>query len=606
MTFLETDRLEVITGVNLPMLIKLASSALDRQDLLAVAHEMRDHGRNAIWVASDLLRGEKAVSIRRRPTPHRTHDVARCDVVNQLGMHARAAAKFVHLATRFEARVRVARDGREMDGKSIMGILLLAAARGIDHHDLRRRRGRAGGGRRRWWRWCESRIRRGRMQRLTGIGVSPGVVVRPRRHPDPARAGAALPDCAGVASTHELARLDESRAAIAPAAARHPRARRAARGPELASLFDAQLLMLDDPMLVPRAAEIVREQRVNAEWAVQQVFHEFSAVFDEVADPYLRERKGDVADLVGRLRDEPAAGRGDAARPAARARRGVGADRRRADAVARRAGRLDEGARLRDRRRQPHRTTPRSWRVRSRCRRSSACTTPARVVQAGQLVVIDGTRNEVIVDPDDETLARVARQRGRPSAAARASTPNAGGRRRPPTASASGSTRTSSSPTISRRRAMPAPKASACTDRSSCCTGDAAASPTRTRSTEIYRGMLEGMAPGTGDGAHVRRRRGSAGAAGRAIRSVGGGWSAEEERGSRQGLRGLRLSLTRPGAVPRPAARAAARGAARIAADHVSVRVGRRAGARGAADGRRGGGRSRAARRAGAATCRSA
>ena len=51
-------------------------------------------------------------------------------VVNRLGMHARAAAKFVHLATRFEARVRVARDGREMDGKSIMGILLLAAARG--------------------------------------------------------------------------------------------------------------------------------------------------------------------------------------------------------------------------------------------------------------------------------------------------------------------------------------------------------------------------------------------------------------------------------------------------------------------------------------------
>ena len=51
-------------------------------------------------------------------------------VKNQLGMHARAAAKFVHLATRFEAKVRVARDRREMDGKSIMGILLLAAPRG--------------------------------------------------------------------------------------------------------------------------------------------------------------------------------------------------------------------------------------------------------------------------------------------------------------------------------------------------------------------------------------------------------------------------------------------------------------------------------------------
>jgi phosphocarrier protein HPr len=54
----------------------------------------------------------------------------RVTVVNQLGMHARAAAKFVHLATRFEARVRVGHERREMDGKSIMGILLLAAARG--------------------------------------------------------------------------------------------------------------------------------------------------------------------------------------------------------------------------------------------------------------------------------------------------------------------------------------------------------------------------------------------------------------------------------------------------------------------------------------------
>ena len=59
MTFLEKDHLEVITGVNLPMLIKLAglrSSA----GLLAVAKEMREHGRNAIWVASDFLRGEKS------------------------------------------------------------------------------------------------------------------------------------------------------------------------------------------------------------------------------------------------------------------------------------------------------------------------------------------------------------------------------------------------------------------------------------------------------------------------------------------------------------------------------------------------------------------
>jgi phosphocarrier protein len=51
-------------------------------------------------------------------------------VVNALGLHARAAARFVHLASRFTSQVRVARDAKVMDGKSILGILLLAAARG--------------------------------------------------------------------------------------------------------------------------------------------------------------------------------------------------------------------------------------------------------------------------------------------------------------------------------------------------------------------------------------------------------------------------------------------------------------------------------------------
>jgi PTS system mannose-specific IIA component len=59
MTFLTEGKVEVITGVNLPMLIKLANLS-DRADLLAVARDMREHGRHAIWVASDLLRGEKS------------------------------------------------------------------------------------------------------------------------------------------------------------------------------------------------------------------------------------------------------------------------------------------------------------------------------------------------------------------------------------------------------------------------------------------------------------------------------------------------------------------------------------------------------------------
>jgi phosphocarrier protein len=51
-------------------------------------------------------------------------------VGNPLGLHARAAARFVRLAGSFMAQVRVGRGGRTIDGKSIMGLLLLAAAHG--------------------------------------------------------------------------------------------------------------------------------------------------------------------------------------------------------------------------------------------------------------------------------------------------------------------------------------------------------------------------------------------------------------------------------------------------------------------------------------------
>ncbi len=51
---------------------------------------------------------------------------------NELGLHARAAARFVHTAGRFRSRVSAGRDGRRMDGKSILGILLLGAAQGTE------------------------------------------------------------------------------------------------------------------------------------------------------------------------------------------------------------------------------------------------------------------------------------------------------------------------------------------------------------------------------------------------------------------------------------------------------------------------------------------
>src|SRR5258708_9367686 len=136
--------------------------------------------------------------------------------------------------------------------------------------------------------------------RLTGQGVSPGIGI-----------GRALVVTRGTANLRfriperridgELARLDTARAEARVQIGHIKQRMAAAAGADHAYLFDAQLLLLDDPMLVDRAAGIVRGERLNAESALQRALDEVAALFDKVDDPYLRERKGDVADVVGRL-----------------------------------------------------------------------------------------------------------------------------------------------------------------------------------------------------------------------------------------------------------------------------------------------------------------
>lgn len=52
------------------------------------------------------------------------------EIINKLGLHARAAAKLVTLASRFGSDIQVGRDGQKVNGKSIMGVMLLAASKG--------------------------------------------------------------------------------------------------------------------------------------------------------------------------------------------------------------------------------------------------------------------------------------------------------------------------------------------------------------------------------------------------------------------------------------------------------------------------------------------
>jgi phosphoenolpyruvate-protein phosphotransferase (PTS system enzyme I) len=136
--------------------------------------------------------------------------------------------------------------------------------------------------------------------RLKGLGVSPGIGI-----------GRALVVTRGTPSLRfqipqrrvdsEVARLAEARTQSRGQIDHIKQRIVAAAGTEHAYLFDAQLLMLDDPMVVDRAVEIIRGERLNAESALQRVLDEVAALFDQLDDPYLRERKGDLADVVGRL-----------------------------------------------------------------------------------------------------------------------------------------------------------------------------------------------------------------------------------------------------------------------------------------------------------------
>jgi phosphotransferase system enzyme I (PtsI) len=381
------------------------------------------------------------------------------------------------------------------------------------------------------------------MERLAGIGVSPGVVSG-RAVILILRAQALRYQIAPARVERELASLEASRGRAREQLVeiRSRLARR--RGPELASLLDAQLLMLDDPMLVPRAGEIIRTRCVNAEWALQEVFQEFSDIFDEVADPYLRERKGDVADLVGRLEMNLHQG-GATPRDLLRA--------------------LDESSVLIADELTPSMAAQVDWtKVRGFATEagSRTCHTailahslkvPAivglhgasRRIQPGQVVVIDGEANEVVLDPDDEVLARVARYADDRRSPALVSDVE---RRRPATTADGVRIRIEANLELpdNLAAARDAGAEGIGLYRSEfLLAGGSGDAVTEDGQFEVYRRMLEGMAPGpvtirTFDVDEDQL------AARHAPRAFGTRWAAEEERASRQGLRGLRLSLLRP------------------------------------------------------------
>lgn len=136
---------------------------------------------------------------------------------------------------------------------------------------------------------------------LRGTGVAPGIVIaralvfESEETPIfriPLARNEVESECARLEAACQLSRrqLEEMKARTVEVLGR-----------EHTYIFDAQILMLDDPLLAGRMLSVIRKERVNAEWALKVTLGELATVFDRLTDDYLRERKGDIFDVGGRL-----------------------------------------------------------------------------------------------------------------------------------------------------------------------------------------------------------------------------------------------------------------------------------------------------------------
>ena len=139
------------------------------------------------------------------------------------------------------------------------------------------------------------------MSRLRGTGVSPGIAVGPALVMERDAAPVFRLSVPMEKAESEVRRLEEAiEASREQLRAVKERLSREVGAPH-AYIFDAHLLMLDDPLLRRRAADIVRAEGVNAEWALRTVSESLHSLFSQFSDAYLRERTTDLDDVIGRI-----------------------------------------------------------------------------------------------------------------------------------------------------------------------------------------------------------------------------------------------------------------------------------------------------------------
>ena len=465
-----------------------------------------EDGRAAIRVASDLLRADRDPSASESVSDVTTRD----GDGRQRAGPARARRGAVRQAGRSVPQPDpVTRGTRTMDGKSILGLLLLAAARGTEHRRSRPTAPDEAAG-------LDALVRAGRA-RIRGRMTQPD---RPRRRAGRrGRPGASWP-CARRARSATGWRRAASTASASGCA---PRASGRAReleeissrvsrtvGPAQAAIFAAQLLMLDDPLLVRRADELIRTERINADWALERAIAELHE--------RLRARRRRLAARARRrsrrrrrpAAAQPAAGPRSARRSRPGARAAADPRRRRAAAVGRPRSSTGRAFAAWCATSAARRITPSSSCDRSACRRSSAwAARPQLILRRARCSRSTARTGEVVVEPSTTRCSSAGGSAAQIAAAGVRALDDAARRGRPPrpTACASASKRTSRSPTKSARVRDAGAEGIGLYRSEFLLDAVHPDAATEDAQVETYRALLDGDAAAAGHDPHVRRRR---------------------------------------------------------------------------------------------------
>ncbi|MGI8733289.1 MAG: phosphoenolpyruvate--protein phosphotransferase [Pyrinomonadaceae bacterium] len=237
-------------------------------------------------------------------------------VTGQLGLHARAAAKLVRVASQFESSLRLEREdsGQSADAKSILNVLMLAASSGTnlrataDGPDEKQALAalqslfvESFGEARTAADPVPPQVTSRQELRWKGLGVSEGVVIGRvlRMH-----GGTTYVYRSRIETTEIEGELERFRAALRLARRELLAVRDRAEkelGKDHAYVFDAHLLLLEDAKLIGKVESHISQEQANAEWAVKVVGDRLISVYSEIKDSYLRERAADIDDVVQRL-----------------------------------------------------------------------------------------------------------------------------------------------------------------------------------------------------------------------------------------------------------------------------------------------------------------